>query len=85
MSARSTSASKGGSSSIHPSTGSCRSRRFEHFGFERYDDYFKTCYDILPDDGRMTIQSSCGYHPYDLQARGKKLTFELATVREVHR
>jgi cyclopropane-fatty-acyl-phospholipid synthase len=51
---------------------------FEHFGFERYDDFFKTCFDILPDDGRMTIQSSCGYHPYDLQARGKKLTFELA-------
>jgi len=51
---------------------------FEHFGFERYDDFFKTCYDILPADGRMTIQSSCGYHPYDLQARGKKLTFELA-------
>ncbi len=51
---------------------------FEHFGFERYDDYFKTCFEILPDDGRMTIQSSVGYHPYDLQARGKKLTFELA-------
>jgi cyclopropane-fatty-acyl-phospholipid synthase len=51
---------------------------FEHFGFERYDDFFKNCYDILPDDGRMTIQSSVGYHPDDLQARGKKLTFELA-------
>jgi cyclopropane-fatty-acyl-phospholipid synthase len=51
---------------------------FEHFGFERYDDFFKTCFDILPDDGRMTIQSSVGYHPYDLIARGKKLTFELA-------
>jgi cyclopropane-fatty-acyl-phospholipid synthase len=51
---------------------------FEHFGFERYDDFFKTCFDILPDDGRMTIQSSVGYHPDDLQARGKKLTFQLA-------
>ncbi len=51
---------------------------FEHFGFERYDDYFKNCFDILPDDGRMTIQSSVGYHPYDLAERGKKLTFELA-------
>ena len=51
---------------------------FEHFGFDRYDDFFKNCFDILPDDGRMTIQSSVGYHPYDLQARGKKLTFELA-------
>ena len=49
---------------------------FEHFGFERYDDFFKNCFDILPDDGRMTIQSSVGYHPYDLAERGKKLTFE---------
>jgi cyclopropane-fatty-acyl-phospholipid synthase len=51
---------------------------FEHFGFERYDDFFENCFDILPDDGRMTIQSSVGYHPYDLAERGKKLTFELA-------
>ena len=51
---------------------------FEHFGFERYDDFFKTCYDVMPDDGRMTVQSSVGYHPYDLAERGKKLTFELA-------
>jgi cyclopropane-fatty-acyl-phospholipid synthase len=51
---------------------------FEHFGFERYDDFFKNCFDILADDGRMTIQSSVGYHPLDLAARGKKLTFQLA-------
>src|ERR1700737_3972953 len=50
---------------------------FEHFGFERYDDYFKNCFDILPDDGRMTIQSSVGYHPYDMAERGKKLTLDL--------
>lgn len=50
----------------------------EHFGFERFDDFFKTCFDILPDDGRMTIQSSVGYHPMELSERGKKLTFELA-------
>ena len=51
---------------------------FEHFGFERYDDFFKNAYDILPEDGRMTIQSSIGYHPDNLRERGKKLTFELA-------
>ena len=51
---------------------------FEHFGFERYDDFFKNAFNMLPDDGRMTIQSSTGYHPYNYQARGKKLTFELA-------
>ena len=51
---------------------------FEHFGFERYDHFFRNCYDIMPGDGRMTIQSSVGYHPDNLRARGKKLTFELA-------
>jgi cyclopropane-fatty-acyl-phospholipid synthase len=51
---------------------------FEHFGFENYDDFFKNCFNILPDDGRMTVQSSVGYHPYDLHARGKKITFETA-------
>ncbi len=51
---------------------------FEHFGFERYDDFFKNCFDILPDDGRMAIQSSVGYHPLEMAARGKKLTFQLA-------
>lgn len=51
---------------------------FEHFGFERYDAFFTTCFNSLPSGGRMTLQSSCGYHPNDLAARGKKLTFELA-------
>ncbi|MGC1736024.1 cyclopropane mycolic acid synthase family methyltransferase [Mycobacterium sp.] len=51
---------------------------FEHFGFERYDHFFKNCFNIMPDDGRMTVQSSVSYHPYDMHARGKKLTFETA-------
>lgn len=51
---------------------------FEHFGFERYDDFFKNCFDILPDDGRMTIQSSVGYHPRSTWPPAAKITFELA-------
>ncbi|MGB3335005.1 cyclopropane mycolic acid synthase family methyltransferase [Mycobacterium sp. SMC-14] len=51
---------------------------FEHFGFENYDSFFKNSYDIMPADGRMTIQSSVSFHPYELNARGKKLTFETA-------
>jgi cyclopropane-fatty-acyl-phospholipid synthase len=51
---------------------------FEHFGHENYDPFFENCFNILPDDGRMTVQSSVSYHPYDLNARGKKLTFETA-------
>jgi cyclopropane-fatty-acyl-phospholipid synthase len=51
---------------------------FEHFGHENYDDFFTRCFTILPDDGRMTVQSSVSYHPYELHARGKKLSFETA-------
>lgn len=51
---------------------------FEHFGHENYDAFFKNCYDIMPADGRMTIQSSVSYHPYDLHRRGMPLTFETA-------
>src|SRR6201999_3939500 len=51
---------------------------FEHFGHENYDDFFKRCFDIMPEDGRMTVQSSVSYHPYEMAARGKKLSFETA-------
>jgi cyclopropane-fatty-acyl-phospholipid synthase len=51
---------------------------FEHFGHENYDDFFKRCFNIMPEDGRMTVQSSVSYHPYEMAARGKKLTFETA-------
>jgi cyclopropane-fatty-acyl-phospholipid synthase len=51
---------------------------FEHFGHENYDDFFKRCFNITPDDGRMTVQSSVSYHPYNMAARGKKLSFETA-------
>ncbi|MGH3562704.1 MAG: cyclopropane mycolic acid synthase family methyltransferase [Mycobacterium sp.] len=43
----------------------------EHFGFERFDDFYKRTYDIMPDDGRMTIQSSTGVHLLELAKRGK--------------
>jgi cyclopropane fatty-acyl-phospholipid synthase-like methyltransferase len=50
---------------------------FEHFGFERYDDFFKKCFEILPDDGRMTIQSNVCYHPDEFLARGIPLSFNV--------
>jgi cyclopropane-fatty-acyl-phospholipid synthase len=50
---------------------------FEHFGFERYDDFFKKCFEILPDDGRMTIQSNVCYHPEEFLARGIPLSFNV--------
>jgi cyclopropane-fatty-acyl-phospholipid synthase len=50
---------------------------FEHFGFERYDEFFKKCFAILPDDGRMTIQSNISYHPDEFRARGIPLSIDV--------
>jgi cyclopropane-fatty-acyl-phospholipid synthase len=50
---------------------------FEHFGFERYDDFFKKAFSIMPDDGRMTIQSNISYHPDEFRARGIPLSIEV--------
>src|SRR5271156_7230282 len=37
----------------------------EHFGFENYDRFFKNAFNIMPEDGRLTVQSSVAYHPDD--------------------
>lgn len=50
---------------------------FEHFGFERYDEFFEKCCAILPADGRMTIQSNVSYHPEEFRARGIPLTLDV--------
>jgi cyclopropane-fatty-acyl-phospholipid synthase len=50
---------------------------FEHFGFERYDEFFKKCFSILPDDGRMTIQSNISYHPDEFRKRGIPLSIDV--------
>lgn len=50
---------------------------FEHFGFERYDEFFAKCRSLLPADGRMTIQSNVSYHPEEFRARGIPLTLDV--------
>ncbi|HEU0191209.1 MAG TPA: cyclopropane mycolic acid synthase family methyltransferase [Mycobacterium sp.] len=52
---------------------------FEHFGRDRYPDFFKITYDALPDGGRMllhTITAISGSD--DAQQRGIPLTMDLA-------
>ena len=51
---------------------------FEHFGHDRYDDFFKMAYDALPDDGVMLLHSITGLTPTQMTERGMPLTFELA-------
>jgi cyclopropane-fatty-acyl-phospholipid synthase len=51
---------------------------FEHFGHDRYDDFFKMAYDALPDDGVMLLHTITGLTGPQMVERGMPLTFELA-------
>jgi cyclopropane-fatty-acyl-phospholipid synthase len=51
---------------------------FEHFGHDRYDDFFKMAYQALPDDGVMLLHTITGLTGPQMIERGMPLTFELA-------
>ncbi len=51
---------------------------FEHFGHDRYDDFFARSFAILPDDGVMLLHSITGLHPKEMIDRGIPLSFEFA-------
>jgi cyclopropane-fatty-acyl-phospholipid synthase len=51
---------------------------FEHFGHDRYDDFFKMAYDALPDDGVMLLHTITGLTGPQMADRGMPLTFSLA-------
>jgi cyclopropane-fatty-acyl-phospholipid synthase len=50
----------------------------EHFGFERYDDFFKFAYDAMPADGVMLLHVITGLHPKQVIERGIPVSFEMA-------
>jgi cyclopropane-fatty-acyl-phospholipid synthase len=50
----------------------------EHFGFHRYDDFFKFAYNALPADGVMLLHSITGLHVKQVMERGIPLTMEMA-------
>jgi len=50
---------------------------FEHFGHDRYDDFFKMAYGALPDDGVMLLHTITGWTGPQMVERGMPLTFEL--------
>ncbi|EPQ70166.1 methoxy mycolic acid synthase MmaA3 [Mycobacterium marinum] len=50
----------------------------EHFGFHRYDDFFKFSYQALPADGVMLLHAITGLHPKQVMERGIPLTMEMA-------
>lgn len=51
---------------------------FEHFGHDRYDDFFEMAHDALPDDGVLLLHTITGLTGRQIVERGMPLTFELA-------
>jgi cyclopropane-fatty-acyl-phospholipid synthase len=51
---------------------------FEHFGHDRYDDFFKMAHSILPADGRMLLHTITALTGPQIVERGMPLTFEMA-------
>jgi cyclopropane-fatty-acyl-phospholipid synthase len=52
---------------------------FEHFGFGKYDDYFKNTFNWLPDDGVMLLHTII--IPSDEEVKAKKLPLTMSNVR----
>ena len=52
---------------------------FEHFGFNKYDDYFKKTYDWMPDDGVQMLHTIV--IPEDEEIKAKKLPLTMSRVR----
>jgi cyclopropane-fatty-acyl-phospholipid synthase len=50
----------------------------EHFGFHRYDDFFKFAYNAMPNDGVMLLHSITGLHAKQVLERGIPVTMEIA-------
>ena len=51
---------------------------FEHFGFERYDDFFKMAWDALPAGGTMMLHTIVVPTDQELEDRGIKITMTRA-------
>jgi len=55
---------------------------FEHFGYDRYDDFFETAYRILPDDGVMLLHTITMLTPAQIVERGLTLSEEQTSFNE---
>jgi len=51
---------------------------FEHFGFDRYDDFFELAYNLMPDDGVMLLHTITALTGPQMVERGMPLTFNFA-------
>ncbi|GAY16522.1 cyclopropane mycolic acid synthase family methyltransferase [Mycobacterium sp. shizuoka-1] len=51
---------------------------FEHFGFDRYDDFFTMAHRVLPDDGVMLLHTITSLTFHQMAEKKIPLTFEAA-------
>ena len=51
---------------------------FEHFGFDRYDDFFAMAYRVMPADGVMLLHTITSFTFAQMTANNAPLTFEAA-------
>ncbi len=51
---------------------------FEHFGHDRYDDFFTMASGVLPADGVMLLHTITGLTGKQIEQRGLPISFELA-------
>ncbi len=51
---------------------------FEHFGHDRYDDFFKMAHSVLPADGVMLLHTITGLTGKEIEQRRLPISFELA-------
>ena len=52
---------------------------FEHFGFNKYDDYFKKTFNLMPDDGVMMLHTII--IPSDEEIKARQLPLTMSRVR----
>ena len=52
---------------------------FEHFGFNKYDDYFKKTFNLMPDDGVMMLHTII--IPSDEEFKERELPLTMSRVR----
>jgi cyclopropane-fatty-acyl-phospholipid synthase len=61
----------------------CVHGAFEHFGFEKYDFYFKKTYDLLPDDGTIVSTSKEEVAEFGLPTTMSLLRFFKFIAKEI--
>jgi cyclopropane-fatty-acyl-phospholipid synthase len=52
---------------------------FEHFGFDKYDEFFRRTFDSLPDDGKMLLHTIV--IPSDEEIKQRQLTATMSLLR----